>query len=198
VRFLIVPADAPTRPEFELLLGALPTVYRDDHVLILEHRGALPRAWLVHEARQAPTAEILPLLASAAVDPEQTALLETEPPSLSAPSDPATETVTYRRLSPDHFTVEVEAQAAALLMLSEIWDPGWIATVDGAPAAVQQVNYVFQGIAIPAGRHVVDVRYSPPYLPFGLGISIGTTLLLILAALALRRRERLRGAEGKV
>jgi uncharacterized membrane protein YfhO len=63
---------------------------------------------------------------------------------------------------------------------------------------VQQVNYVFQGIAVPAGRHLVDVRYSPPYLPLGLGISIGTTLLLILAALALHRRERLRGAEGKV
>jgi hypothetical protein len=195
-RFLIVPADAPTRREFVLLLGALPTVYRDDHVLILEHGGALPRAWLVHEARQAPTAEILPLLASAAVDPGQTALLETEPPSLSAPSESATESVIYKRLSPDHFTVEVEAQAAAMLMLSEIWDPGWIATVDGAPAAIQQVNYVFQGIAVPTGRHVVDVRYSPPYLLLGIGISIGTVLLLLLVALALRLRERLRRAEG--
>ena len=47
----------------------------------------------------------------------------------------------YTRLSPDHFRVAVSTQAPALLMLSEIWDPGWTATVNGVPVAISQADW---------------------------------------------------------
>ena len=79
-RYLMVPANAPQRVELDTLLAAMPTVYTDTQVRILENPEAFPRAWLVHEARQVAPGEALPLLDDGSSDPRQVALLETTPP----------------------------------------------------------------------------------------------------------------------
>ena len=124
------------------------------------------------------------------VDPSDLALLEHLTPSLTPPSTSNQETARYTRLSPDHFRVAVSTQAPALLMLSEIWDPGWTATVNGVPVAISQADYIFQAIPVPAGQSQVDVRYVPPYLELGLAVTAGTAILLALICVWLFARER--------
>src|SRR3712207_8404379 len=70
---------------YTTLFRSHPIVYADDRVRVLENREALPRAWLVHEARAATPEEALRLLASGAVDPRRVALVDGEPPAVSAP-----------------------------------------------------------------------------------------------------------------
>jgi hypothetical protein len=198
LRYLIVPADAPDRVDLAPLLADFPPVYADAHVRILENPEALPRAWLVHQARQVAPGEALGLLADGAVDPRQTALLETAPPTLSAPTDPAAETVRLIQNAPDRLELDVRADSPALLVLSEVWDPGWSARVDGEAAPVDQADYLLRAVPIPPGQHTVVLSYDPPLLRVGLVFTLVTVLAIIVVwvRLAFRERERPRPAFG--
>ena len=44
-------------------------------------------------------------------------------------------------------------------MLSEIWDPGWTATVDGVDARVYRTNFMFRGVVVDAGVHEIVLRF---------------------------------------
>ncbi|MDX6379326.1 MAG: hypothetical protein QOI57_350, partial [Rubrobacteraceae bacterium] len=76
-RYIIVPADSPPESQAGLqrvLHAKHPTVYEDDQLKVLENREALPRAWIVHSARQVRSREeALDLLSVGQVDPEETA-----------------------------------------------------------------------------------------------------------------------------
>ena len=192
LRYLIVPSDAPERPDLAPMLTQMPTVYEDEHVRILENPEALPRAWLVHQARQVAPGEALGLLADSTIDPRQTALLETASPEVSAPTDAAAEAVTLTHREPDRLELTVRAETPALLLLSEVWDPGWSATVDDKAAPVYAANYLLRAVPVPVGQHTVVLTYDPPLLRLGIGITLGTTLLLIGIASGLLVRERRR------
>lgn len=190
LRFLVVPADAPNRADLSSLVASMPTVYRNDRVMILENTDAFPRAWLVHEAEQVEASEALRLLATGAIDPARTALLETAPPTLAPLAASTSEAVSYARLDADQIALEVTANASGLLMLSEIWDPGWSATVDGGAVATYRANFLFLALPVSEGEHSIVLRYTPPRLVLGLGISLGAVLLLCIIAVILYRRER--------
>ncbi|MDP8951070.1 MAG: hypothetical protein M3N18_02335, partial [Actinomycetota bacterium] len=59
-RYVVVPADRPpeSQPGLQQVLRTEhPTVYEDDQSKVLENREALPRAWIVHSARQVRSKE---------------------------------------------------------------------------------------------------------------------------------------------
>jgi hypothetical protein len=85
--------------------------------------------------------------------------------------------------------VEVDADRAALLVLTDSWAPGWKAKVDGRDAEVQRVDYLIRGVAVPAGEHTVELRYEPATWRWGWIISLGTLLGLAAAALIGWRRR---------
>jgi hypothetical protein len=190
MRYLIVPVDAPDRADLESLLAAMPTVYGDEHVLVLENPLAFPRAWVVHEARQAVAEEILPLLTTGNVDQATTALLEVPPPPLQQPEANAAESARVVHQQPDFVVMEASAAADGLLLLSQIWDPGWSATVDGQSVPIYQANYIFSAIPIGAGDHIIELRYTPPLLWPGLAITLGSAAALCIGIGYLVRRER--------
>lgn len=190
LRYVVLPADAAQRDDLADLVATMPEIYADAHVSIRQNPAAFPRAWLVHEAEQSAPEAILASLASGAKDPATSALLETAAPALAAPTDAAAERVTATRHGAGALSVAVEAQAPALLMLSEIWDPGWSATVDGAPITPLRANYIFMAIPVAEGQHAVELRYTPPLLWPGVGITLSTALVLLLAGLWLARRQR--------
>jgi hypothetical protein len=188
LRFLVVPADSVRRGDIAPLVVGLDAVYEDSRVRVLERPSAFPRAWLVHTARQVGTGEALPLLADGSVDPRQEALLEQSPPSLEAAEPGVPEGASISRYEADRLDVDVTASSDALLMLSEIWDPGWSATVNGYPATVLEVNHMFRAVPVPAGNSTVVLRYDAPWLMASLAISLASTLAVIGVALALRQR----------
>jgi hypothetical protein len=192
LRYLVVPANAPERGDLARLTEVRPTLYVDKDVRVLENPGTLPRAWLVHEAQQVGPGEALAALADRAVDPRRTALLEVPPPPLEPTSDPAAETAVYLGYQPDWVRVEVQAATPALLVLSEVWDPGWRATVDGAPAPVYLADHILRAVPVPAGEHVVELTYEAPYLRLGIAVMLATAGALIAGALFFSRRS----AEG--
>ena len=192
-RYVLVPAGIPPgRSDLDRLLQLYPTVYQDEQVRVLENRAALPRAWLVHDARQVGPGGALPLLAAGAVDPRQVALLEQEPPpGLAPPRDPAADRVIVTLHDADRLRVAVASDTPSLLVLCETADPGWRAEVDGDPGPVLTADHILRAVPVPAGAHAVELRYEPRLLRVGTAISIGTyAILVVLAAGVGWRRSR--------
>jgi hypothetical protein len=87
-------------------------------------------------------------------------------------------------------SVRVRAERSAVALLSESYDPGWTATVDGHAQPTEMVVPALVGVKVAAGVHTVTFRFEgPSYEPFLVAFS-----LLVLAAVAglewARRRRR--------
>ena len=78
---------------------------------------------------------------------------------------------TITRYEPNEVVLQVEATRGGLLFLSEVYYPAWRATVDGESAEVLRVNTAFRGVAVPAGSHEVEFRYSAAEFRIGFMVS---------------------------
>ncbi len=88
------------------------------------------------------------------------------------------------RDDPGDIAVTTTASGSSMLTVSESFDAGWGARVDGQPARVEQVNGDFIGVVVPPGTHQVVLAFRPPY--YDVGRMIGVTSLvttLLMAAL---------------
>jgi hypothetical protein len=171
---------------------------------VWENPGALPRAWWVGQYVLAEDAAgALAGIKEGTVAPGRTAVLTAPVPGLppAAGSSEATTgggapvAAAAAEVSANRRRYAVDAPAAGLLVISETLAPGWQATVDGAPAPLYAADGSFQAVAVPAGRHVVEVRYLPQSVVAGAAVSLLSAVLLAGAAALgcagwLRRRRR--------
>nr|MBA3951453.1 YfhO family protein [Rubrobacter sp.] len=191
VRYIIVPSVAQTEQNvLRELKDTHPTVYSDDRVDVLENRDALPRAWIVHSAKQVTQTETLRLLGSGEVDPRRTALLERPPPDLARPDDASADRASVTTYEADRIRLRTSTGASGLLMLSEAYYPAWKAYVDGQPVPLYAADHVLRAVPVPAGEHTVELRYESWSLRAGVAISLGFCLALIVLVTARARRWR--------
>jgi hypothetical protein len=101
-------------------------------------------------------------------------------------NDPAAE-VTVQEHSARHIAVKARASNGGVLVLSELFYPGWVARVNGSPAPISEVEGGLRGIPVPQGDSRVTVDYAPRSVMLG-GILSGLAFLLTLAAAIWLRR----------
>jgi hypothetical protein len=145
---------------------------------LFERPTAMPRVWLAEEARviEEPQAQ-LARLAAPDFDPRREVVLESKPEATRLPvsdSGAASPAGRARIVSyePEQVSIEVEADRAALLVLSDLHYPGWEATLNGSPVEILRADYLFRAVGVPAGRSEVVFRYRPGSLWIGAGLSI--------------------------
>ena len=89
--------------------------------------------------------------------------------------------VTWQLFEPDERRLRVTTSGPALLVVSENWFPGWVAEVDGEPAAMHRANLTLQAVEIPAGGdHTVTLRYTAPTVMSALRISIVAAVITVV------------------
>ncbi|MFO1305824.1 MAG: YfhO family protein [Burkholderiales bacterium] len=146
----------------------------------LRYKGMV---WAVCRAQSVPAVDLaLRLRARAepgvapAFDPLRDALIETGigVPELTCKEAPDVE---VRSRSTRSWRLDVSTRGSGLLVVSERYDPGWRARVDGVAADVIPVDGLVLGVRVPDGEHRVELRYAPRW--FGLSIA-----LCVLAAAA--------------
>jgi uncharacterized membrane protein YfhO len=81
---------------------------------------------------------------------------------------------------PERVVIRARSAGAGMVVLGDNWFPGWKAKVDGQPASVERVDYIYRGVRVGPGEHTVEFRYEP--LSWLLG---WITTLVALAGLAL-------------
>jgi hypothetical protein len=157
-------------------------------IRVLRVPDALPRAYLVRDARVVPSEAALAAIADPAFDPHDTVMLVDGPSqeALTA-SEPAAGSGSARTLlrSADRTIVEAEARAPAYLVLVDAWDPGWRAYVDGRETPVLRANVAFRAVALEAGNHRVEFVYRPRSAMLGAAASLAG-ILIAASALSLR------------
>jgi hypothetical protein len=125
-------------------------VYRNQHTL--------PRVWIVHPA------------VDAAGDWEtQWATLADQAIATIATGEDVARMTHY---APDRIEVEARSAADGMLVLSEIWYPGWQATVDGKAQPVERVAGILRGVQLTRGTHQVVLVYDPASARRGAGLSL--------------------------
>jgi hypothetical protein len=170
---------------------------------------ALPRAWLTHDV------ETLPELTSRSMYRVKQRTLEIFYPNqhlrdlrgrgvvesnlpldpLPAPAvDASRESCELASVTPTLISIDVRLTSPGLLVLSDLYYPGWKARVetDGVTreAPIVRTNRVMRGVALPAGAQRVVFSYEPRSLYYGGIISASTTLALgLLAIVACLRRH---------
>ena len=155
---------------------------------------ARPRAFLAACARTAVSRdEALHLLSHGAFQVREAVLRkEVQLPCPAAPA-PA---VDLERHAPDSLRATFVASARSVLVVSEHYDSGWRATLDGAPAEVLQANLSALAVVVPAGAHAVELRYQPPWLLPGLLLALACALALGLLEF-LEKDHRVGAAEAE-
>ncbi len=155
----------------------------------------MARAYFLYDVRVASTEEEL---AAAFRDPAwnhtTTAILEHESPVRATPQAGGLHG-SVRVTAYDDNRVELEAASATegILVLSEVFYPGWRAYVDGAETAILRADYNLRAIAFPGGSHHVEFRFTPP--PFVTGAWVTAAALVVCLAglvrpLTRRRRQQ--------
>jgi len=91
---------------------------------------------------------------------------------------------------PHRLVVESKAADPGYLVVSDVWYPGWRAYLDGRPADMKRANYLFRGLSIPAGEHVIEMRYQPISLLVGALVSAAAWLAWIFLSVFQLRRSK--------
>ena len=91
---------------------------------------------------------------------------------------------------PTRVDVKVEGAAGGWLLLSDIWFPGWSASVDGAPVVAYPADGAFRAVWVPPGSSTVTWLYRPTSFHVGVLISAaGLVLLIGVVGLWIARRR---------
>ena len=154
-----------------------------DPVRVFRVPDPLPRARVVSGARVADGVEGLAAVLDPLFDPAQEILLATGSPAPPRPGAAGSAWVSEERA--DRVVLEAELRDAGYIVLADAYDPGWRATLDGAPVTVQRANLAFRAVRAPAGRHRVEMVYRPRAFWSGLVVS-AVTLLVALVLVAWR------------
>ena len=95
---------------------------------------------------------------------------------------------------PDRVEISAEADRDAYLLLSDTYDPGWSATVDGIPAPIRPANVAFRAVFLTKGTHKVVFTYRPVGLMAGLAATASGLVLAIVILAWGGPRIEVRGA----
>ena len=92
----------------------------------------------------------------------------------------------------NRLTYKVRSQKGGVVVLSEIFYPGWTCTIDGQPTEIARANYVLRAIKVPAGEHEVVMTFDPQTVHVTEAIayaSLAILALLLVVLLVVRIRK---------
>jgi hypothetical protein len=127
---------------------------------IYANQEAFPKTWTVHEAVGSKAADSLNNLQKYSL-PElrRMAFVTGEAPKLEKCAAPDWATVARR--DPNRVLIEVDMSCIGMLIVNDVYYPGWVATIDGKPAQIHEAYGIVRGVVVEAGRHEVEMRYRP-------------------------------------
>ena len=92
---------------------------------------------------------------------------------------------------PNELKYDVSSDKGGVLVFSEIYYPGWTATIDGKPAEIGRVNYVLRAMKVPAGKHEITLTFRPSTVTSTNTVAyIAIALIFVLLALSVWRKSK--------
>ncbi len=186
-RFEALP-PLPDQPIFTFYDGL-----RRGPLYVYRHRHPLGRAFFVSDVIAVPdeaaalkTLERRPITGLAIV---QGSIQQVGPASTAeSPGD----RVQVTGVAPGQLQLTLTNARRRFLVISEVWHPGWTATLDGPPLPLRRTDYALLGAWIPAGQHTLQLTFRPLHWTLARNLTLAALLILLAASiLAWRRRATL-------
>ncbi len=73
----------------------------------------------------------------------------------------STSIVTITSYEPNKLVYDVHSDKGGVVVFSEIYYPGWTATVDGEEVELGRVNYILRALNVKPGNHKVELSFFP-------------------------------------
>jgi hypothetical protein len=102
-------------------------------------------------------------------------------------------TVVITSYEPNRLSYEVNSGKGGVLVFSEIYYPGWTATIDGQPAKLGRVNYILRAMNIQPGKHQVELSFFPKTVDRTEAVAYtayGILILLVVGAVFVEWKKR--------
>ena len=164
--------------------GANPAFQGEGYVA-LANDAALPRAFVPRRVELVTNGqERLAKLGSTQFDPRAVAYIEEE---VSLPTE-CRGTAEITSEIPTRVNVSVKMETSGLLVLSDLWDKGWHAYLNGNRVPILRANHAVRGVVVTAGESKVEFRYESESLALGTKLGGGAALILVGALVFSRRR----------
>lgn len=95
---------------------------------------------------------------------------------------------------PNKLTYEVSAKNDGVVVLSEVYYPGWKAEIDGAETPIARADYVLRAVKVPAGKHTLVLTFDPVTLRTTEAVAYAAlavmfVALIVAVVISLRRRK---------
>jgi hypothetical protein len=178
-----------------LLLGypeqGLELVERRGDLWLYRNPNALPRAWVVGaaDATDDQRQETMEAMAPSFPRLERVLLNAAPPVPLTTPGAIPAD-ITFEDPRPEVMRLHTRTDAPGMLVVSVLYDPDWQATLDGRETRLYRANHLVRAVFLPAGEHVVELRYDN--LTYQLGLRVSLIMALFWTVLALRASSRRR------
>ena len=151
----------------------------------VENTAAYGNAWFVDNALMVDNANE-EIAALHKISPRQTAVINKNQFAFNKNVEPVEGSIKQTSLTPTSVSYESESDADGLAVFSEIYYPGWTAKIDGKPVDILRANYVLRAMAVPAGKHVIEMTFNPASVKTTETIAkIGFGILILCASLAI-------------
>jgi hypothetical protein len=160
----------------------------DPSLSVFENTRVLPRAFVVSNARAAADHNsAFEAIHTADFDPLRSVILEgsVPTPTNNRQGDAAVRIVGY---NPNTISLETSSASEGILVLSEVYYPGWRAWIDEREVPVLRADYLFRAIELPAGAHRVRFSYDPSSLKIGAGLFAIALVGLVAWGIVSQRR----------
>ena len=142
-------------------------------------RAALPRAWrLMTTATAAPAEVDRHVMQDPAFDPARAGYLDAGADAGAGTWSPGPAAAAAP--DPNHLDVETDGPGPGFVAVSEGYDPGWRAYVEGREVTVYCLDGLVLGVPVPAGPQRVILAYEPRAWRGGLALSAAALALLLL------------------
>ena len=93
--------------------------------------------------------------------------------------------VTLTSYEPNRLTYDVNSGKGGILVFSEIFYPGWTATVDGEAVELGRVDYILRALHIQPGKHQVELAFFPKSVDTTETVAYIAIVLLVLIVLGI-------------
>jgi hypothetical protein len=182
---------------FTKILGPVNTA-AGSTVYLYRFPGANPLSWVAASMVKGTPEQSLATVLAPGFDPARAAILDSNStlPAVSVNAVPAAAqthaTATSYAPGAIDLTLDQPASAGQALIVSENYFPGWKATADGKPAAVERMDFNLIGVALPAGARSIQLRFTDAAYETGKWLTVAAGLVALiwwLAGLAADRRR---------
>ena len=168
----------------------LQKVFTEGQTKVYENSNAFPRAFMVGKVIEVKNKkEAINKLFENKNDLRNIAIVEEH---LAVPFQKTARfqsEINIGRYTEQHLAVNTRTNNPGFLVVSNMFYPGWQATIDGVKTKIVKTNYLLQGVLVPAGEHEIVLSFLPASFLLGLATSVlGITFLLLWGVMIWKRK----------